>query len=157
MVNSAAAESSKLKTFSRLNKNRPQELSSKRPVSTFRSILPVKKQECIDPRFSSAFGEYQPDRFRQSYGFIHELRMKEKEALGLELKEETDGERREAIKAAMTRLKQQIRSHNESEKKKAFDESVKRKAMQDAKEGRRPQFVNKCKCSRLAWASHAAA
>ncbi len=145
MVNTTQNDSNKLKTFTRLNKNRPQELSSKRPVSTFRNILPVKKQEFIDPRFSSAFGEYKPDRFRKSYSFINDMRMKEKEALSLELKQEEDAERREAIKSALSRLKQQIKSYNESEKKKEFEESVKKKAMQEAKQGKRPHFINKCK------------
>ena len=69
--------SQKAKSFGRLNKNRPREITSKRPISSFRSIMPVKKQEFIDPRFSSAFGEYQPERFRKSYGFINDIRMNE--------------------------------------------------------------------------------
>ena len=75
----SCSEDGAVKSFARLNKNRPQEMSSKRPTSFFRKVVPVKKQEFIDPRFSSAFGEYKPDRFRKSYGFIHDLRLKEKE------------------------------------------------------------------------------
>lgn len=71
------SDSQKSKSFGRLNKNRPRELTSKRPVSSLRSIVPVKKQEFIDPRFSSAFGEYKPDLFRKSYGFINDIRMNE--------------------------------------------------------------------------------
>ena len=92
------------KTFKRLNKNRfiilincflllffsklirvrlmrrPQELSSKKPVSVFRNVFQVKKnQEPIDPRFNSAFGEYKPEFFRKRYSFINDLRMREKE------------------------------------------------------------------------------
>ncbi len=67
------------KNFKRLNKNRPQEISSKKRVSSFRSIFQAKKQEFIDPRFNSAFGEYQPEFFRKRYSFVHEMRIKEKE------------------------------------------------------------------------------
>ena len=58
---------------------RPQELSSKRPVSTFRNIFQAKKREVIDPRFNSAFGEYKPEFFRKRYGFINEMRQRDKE------------------------------------------------------------------------------
>ena len=37
--------SEQTKTFTRLNKNRPQELSSKKPVSFYRNVFQAKKQE----------------------------------------------------------------------------------------------------------------
>jgi ribosomal RNA-processing protein 36 len=74
-------QSSSSKTFTRLNKNRPQELSSKKPVSIYRNIFQVKKKEVIDPRFNSAFGEYKPEFFRKRYGFINDMRIKEKEVI----------------------------------------------------------------------------
>lgn len=40
----AAAIAAKHKTFHRENKNRPQELSSKRPVSRFREVIQIPKQ-----------------------------------------------------------------------------------------------------------------
>jgi hypothetical protein len=67
------------KSFKRANKNRPRELSSKKPVSIFRNIFETKKRESIDPRFNSAFGDYNPNVFRKTYGFLHEMRLKEKE------------------------------------------------------------------------------
>jgi ribosomal RNA-processing protein 36 len=69
----------KSKDFKRLNKNRPQEISSKKRVSSFRNVFQVKKTEFIDPRFNSAFGEYKPEFFRKRYSFIHEMRIKEKD------------------------------------------------------------------------------
>jgi hypothetical protein len=41
------------------------------------------------------------------------------------------------------RLKQQIKSFEESEKKEVVKEKIKKQAMTDAKEGKRPHFVNK--------------
>ena len=75
-----------IKSFNRLNKNRPQELSSKKPISTFRNIFQSKKKEFIDPRFSSAFGEYKPELFRKSYGFINDIRLREKDVIFKKLK-----------------------------------------------------------------------
>ena len=113
-----------------LSTNRPQEMSSKRPVSFFRNVFQTKtKHEAIDPRFSSAFGEYKPELFRKSYSFIHDLRHKEKD-VGLfwfvwfylssqllliddrfvlkmltdQLKKEADPETKVKIKTALLRL-----------------------------------------------------
>ncbi len=58
---------------------RPQEISSKKPVPFYRNVFQAKKREIIDPRFSSAFGEYKPDVFRKSYGFVNDMRQREKE------------------------------------------------------------------------------
>lgn len=68
-----------VKNFKRLNKNRPQELTSKKPVSIFRNVFQVSKKEYIDPRFNPAIGEYKPEVFRKSYGFVNEMRLNEKQ------------------------------------------------------------------------------
>jgi len=39
----------------------------------------LKKKEAIDPRFNSSFGEYKSDLFRKRFGFINDMRIKEKE------------------------------------------------------------------------------
>lgn len=67
------------KLFTRLNKNRPQEISSKKRVSIHRNVFQAKKREPIDPRFSQAIGEYKPEVFRKRYGFINDMRKSEKE------------------------------------------------------------------------------
>ena len=96
--------SSKSRTFKRLNKNRPQEVSSKKPASLFRPIFQTQKHERIDPRFSNAFGEYKPDFFSKTYGFINDMRENETKILEERLKEETDSEERTKIKIALQRL-----------------------------------------------------
>lgn len=68
-----------VKNFKRLNKNRPQELTSKKPVSTFRNIFQVDKKERIDPRFNQAIGIYKPEVFRKRYGFVNDMRLNEKQ------------------------------------------------------------------------------
>ncbi len=62
-----------------MDSNRPQELSSKKPF--YRNSFQLKKKEVIDPRFNSAFGEYKPEFFRKRYGFINDMRIKEKEVI----------------------------------------------------------------------------
>ena len=80
-MNDDQENESKSKDFKRLNKNRPQEISSKKRVSSFRNVFQVKKKEFIDPRFNSAFGEYKPEFFRKRYTFINEIRVKEKDVM----------------------------------------------------------------------------
>ncbi len=74
---SNANNSGKPGQFKRLNHNRPREISSKKPVSKFRNIFQVKKQELIDPRFSAAMGEYRPEVFRKQYGFVNDMRKRD--------------------------------------------------------------------------------
>ncbi|CAF0924401.1 unnamed protein product [Brachionus calyciflorus] len=138
-----SSSSSNPKTFKRLNKNRPQELSSKKPVPVLRNVFQAKKKEFIDPRFNPALGEYKPEVFRKRFGFINEMRENERKMLQEELKKEEDPVRRDQIKAALTRLKQQITSFKASEKKEEFKAKLKKVANEDAKEGKRPHFVNK--------------
>lgn len=92
------------KSFKRLNKNRPQEVSSKKPASVFRPVFQTQKIERIDPRFSNAFGEYKPEFFTKSYGFIDEMRENEVKLLDQQFKDETDPEEKAKIKIAIQRL-----------------------------------------------------
>ncbi|CAA2978899.1 Ribosomal RNA processing protein 36 homolog [Olea europaea subsp. europaea] len=45
------------KNSSRANKNRPMEMSSKKPVSRFREVVQVPKKVARDPRFELLYGE----------------------------------------------------------------------------------------------------
>lgn len=58
---------------------RPIEMSSKKPVSTFRNVFNVKKnpRSTIDPRFNPAMGEYKPELFRKNYSFVNDMRKNE--------------------------------------------------------------------------------
>ena len=87
--------------YKRANKNRPQEMSSKRPVPRFREVMqttkryslrhehvPIewpdmtrgdsnllpqfKRREVRDPRFESLSGKFNSDAFRKRYKFIYD-------------------------------------------------------------------------------------
>ena len=63
-------------------------MSSKRPVSRFREVVPVAKdkQRVIrDPRFEEAAGQLNPDLFKKSYTFVDELKKKEKQLIEKEV------------------------------------------------------------------------
>ena len=79
--NKFSPEFSNSKSFKRLNHNRPREISSKKPVTMFRNIFQVRKQEFVDPRFSAAMGEYRPEVFRKQYSFVTDMRKREIEVI----------------------------------------------------------------------------
>lgn len=56
----------------RANKNRPSEMSSKKPVGRFREVIQAPKRVFKDPRFESLCGSYDESRFKKSYCFLYE-------------------------------------------------------------------------------------
>ncbi|KAH9093931.1 hypothetical protein Ae201684P_016551 [Aphanomyces euteiches] len=58
----------------RANKNRPREMTSKRPVGRFREVLQVRKKATRDPRFDNASGKLNEDLFKKSYAFLEEYK-----------------------------------------------------------------------------------
>ena len=63
-------------------------MSSKRPVSRYREVVPVAKgkQRVIrDPRFEEMAGQLNPDLFKKSYTFVDELKKKEKQLIEREV------------------------------------------------------------------------
>lgn len=90
--------------MARENKNQPQELSSKNPVSVLRQVVPVTKRKYIDPRFDTSFGHLNEDLFKQSYSFIKDMRTSEKKELEKSLVKEKNTDRAEAIKKSLDRI-----------------------------------------------------
>eukprot|EP00878_Enallax_costatus_P016274 GHUV01017071.1.p1 GENE.GHUV01017071.1~~GHUV01017071.1.p1 ORF type:complete len:227 (+),score=81.86 GHUV01017071.1:193-873(+) len=107
----AAAIAAKQKVFHRENKNRPQELSSKRPVSRFREVIQIPKQPSKDPRFDATIGgkQFDKDAFAKRYSFLYNDVIPQERARLKELlkKEKREGKRRE-LQAQLTRLQQQL-------------------------------------------------
>ena len=63
-------------------------MSSKRPVSRFREVVPVAKdrqREIRDPRFEETAGQLNSDLFKKSYAFVDELKKKEKQLIEREV------------------------------------------------------------------------
>ncbi|XP_013415257.1 ribosomal RNA processing protein 36 homolog [Lingula anatina] len=69
------------KKFKRENKNRPMEMSAKKPVGRFREIVSVKKKINRDPRFDDLSGEYSQTIFHQTYSFLDDLKSREKNSV----------------------------------------------------------------------------
>ncbi|PZC71859.1 hypothetical protein B5X24_HaOG212306 [Helicoverpa armigera] len=136
-------ESDGPKVFKRENKNRPREMSSKKPVRMLQAVPTVKKKEIRDPRFDPLCGEFDKKQFSDNYNFLSDIRMKDIKAIRAELKETTDPERQIKLRRLLQRLNDQ---HKHTKKSKIEREAmVKNKVHieQEFKEGRQPHFKNK--------------
>ena len=82
-------------------------MSSKRPVSRFREVVPVAKdrqREIRDPRFEETAGQLNSDLFKKSYAFVDELKKKEKQLI----KREVHKTRSAGKKAQLQKLLRQM-------------------------------------------------
>lgn len=130
--------------FKRANKNRPREMSSKRPVKINSHIIPVKKQMPRDPRFDPLCGAYDKKSFKSNYHFLKDLRKKERQELQKEYENTEDKQRQKKIKLLMQRLDNQIREQEKTEKQERKVEEEKRYIKETLKKGERPEFKKKC-------------
>ncbi|KAM3962549.1 ribosomal RNA processing protein 36 homolog [Aphomia sociella] len=136
-------KSEKPKIFKRENKNRPREMSSKRPVSMLLDVTKVKKREVRDPRFDPLCGEFDKKQFSQDYNFLSEIRMKDIKKIRSELKQTTDPEREKKLRRLLQRLNDQ---HKATKKRKEDDVTAKKdrnQIEQVFKDGQQPHFKNK--------------
>ncbi|EAU93194.2 hypothetical protein CC1G_10262 [Coprinopsis cinerea okayama7 len=69
------------KKHARANKHAPMEVTSKKPVSRKRTVVEVPKLVPRDPRFLPTAGEFKPEAFQKSYGFLAESRKEELKTL----------------------------------------------------------------------------
>lgn len=90
--------------YKRENKNRPREMSAKRPIKIKNNLIQVKKTEPRDPRFDPLCGNYNEQEFKRSYKFIDQVKMNELKMLKEELKETEDPKRVAKIKYLIQRL-----------------------------------------------------
>ncbi|XP_013183453.1 ribosomal RNA processing protein 36 homolog [Amyelois transitella] len=131
------------KVFKRENKNRPREMSSKKPVPMLLDVPKVKKREVRDPRFDPLCGEFDKKQFSENYNFLSEMRIKDIKAIRAELKETSDPEKQKQLRRLLQRLNDQ---HKATRRKKIEDVEAameKKQVEQQFKEGRQPHFKNK--------------
>lgn len=104
LFGASGSAGSKKKQFSRANKNRPSEVSSKKRVSSFREIFPQKKKVSRDPRFDDLSGTFNEEYFRKSYSFLSDMKDNEIQVLHKKLKKTTDSEKKAKLKQLIDRM-----------------------------------------------------
>lgn len=131
--------------FKRDNKNRPREISSKKPTPICKELTQVKKFAARDPRFDSLCGTFNEKAFKHSYSFINQLRENDLVKLKKELKETTDLKTVKKIKYLIQRLENQLREEKNRKEKEEKKQQEKKELMESVKQGEKPVFRKKCK------------
>ncbi|XP_011694309.1 PREDICTED: ribosomal RNA processing protein 36 homolog isoform X2 [Wasmannia auropunctata] len=130
--------------FKRENKNRPREISAKKPISRYKESTRVKKAvSSRDPRFDSLCGTFDKKAFRHSYAFINKLRENDLKTLQKELKETTDPKTVKKIKYLIQRLENQLREEKKTKEQEEKKWQEKKELLESVKRGEKPTFKKK--------------
>ncbi|CAN6907917.1 unnamed protein product [Brassica oleracea] len=134
---------SEAKKPARANKNRPMELSSKRPVSRFREVIQAPKKVVRDPRFDSLAGSVDHEGFRKRYSFFFEEKLPvEREELKKKLKKTKNPEDVEELKDQLTYVEKLLKyDPSTNSKGKSILTEHKKKEREAAKMGKKPYYL----------------
>lgn len=128
------------------SKNRPAEMSSKRPVSRYREVVEGTKAKFRDPRFDSMSGTLNAGHYETAYKWMDEYKQEEIDQLKLKIslcKKDDVGQRmKDKFARQMSRLKNELETKQRMEKR----NNLKRKLRKDEKQrvvetGKRPYFM----------------
>ncbi|KAK6947721.1 rRNA biogenesis protein RRP36, partial [Dillenia turbinata] len=128
----------------RANKNRPMEVSCKKPVSRFREVIQVPKRETRDPRFESLAGKLDVDGFHKRYDFLFKDNLPaERAELQKQLKKSKDPEIKDELKNRISWIDKQIKSVPAKLTDAQILAEHKKKEREAAKQGKRPFYLKK--------------
>lgn len=144
----------KEKPPARSSKHAPMEISSKRPVSRKREIIPVKKLTVRDPRFDplvagrSASGngsQVEEDRARKAYSFLEEYREDEMRKLKAAVRKARTPAEKEELQRALMSMESRKKSRETRDRERAVMEEHRRREKELVKEGKkaRPFYLKK--------------
>ncbi|KAH6782338.1 rRNA biogenesis RRP36-like protein [Perilla frutescens var. hirtella] len=128
----------------RANKNRPMEISSKKPVSRLREVIQVPKKVVRDPRFESLCGNLDVEGFKKRYNFIYENTFPaEKEELKKQMKKSKDPEAINELKGRISQIDKELKSAATKRTEKDILAEHKKKEREAAKKGKQPYYLKK--------------
>ncbi|XP_008300385.1 ribosomal RNA processing protein 36 homolog [Stegastes partitus] len=134
----------------RLNKNRPMEISAKKPAPFLRQVVPVRKPTLRDPRFDDLSGEYKPEIFEKTYKFINDIRHREKEIVKKQLKKtKNNNSRKEKLQFLLKRMENQERARKSREQQRERELQFRREQRERANQGAQPFFLKKSEKKKL--------
>ncbi|KDO63563.1 hypothetical protein CISIN_1g022953mg [Citrus sinensis] len=138
-------KNSQEKKAGRANKNRPMEVSAKKPVSRFREVVQAPKRVVRDPRFESLCGNLDVEGFRKRYDFLFENTLPaEKEELKKQLKKTNDPNAVDKLKKRISWIDKQLRFESTKSTDAAILAEHKKKEREAAKHGKRPFYLKNC-------------
>ncbi|XP_018606361.2 ribosomal RNA processing protein 36 homolog [Scleropages formosus] len=136
-------EAGPAKKKKRLNKNRPMEISSKKPAPFLRQVVPVKKKLLRDPRFDNLSGEFKPEIFEKTYSFLNDVKQKEKMEVQKMLKKVKEPNKKEQLQLLLRRMVNQESAQESKARRREKELEFKKKQRQLVEQGHRPFFLKK--------------
>uniref|UniRef100_A0A0R3S486 rRNA biogenesis protein RRP36 n=1 Tax=Elaeophora elaphi TaxID=1147741 RepID=A0A0R3S486_9BILA len=143
------------RTFVRENPKRPREVSSKIPVSKFRNVFENEKIErpIFDPRFDDRCGEFNSYIYHNNYGFLDEIRQREKKILIKELKNATEegNVNRNRLKEALKKMENQEKTQADVNRRKEIIREIRHENNERMRQGLPPIFKTRAQIRELIW------
>lgn len=128
----------------RANKNRPVEMSSKKPVSRFREVIQAPKRVVRDPRFESLCGNYEESKFKTSYKFLYDEELPaEKKRLQELLQKGKAGAASEETQKHINWIDTQLKEEQLRRKRSQKSSEHKQKEREAVKQGKKPFYTKK--------------
>merc|ERR1711934_700316 len=122
----------------RKNKNRPEETTSKRPVSRFREVVKIPAQKRRDPRFDNVCGKFNQDSFNASYSFLQEGMQREVDELQREVARNPEDEE---AQRRVIQLKSKLSKKQSDDDAQKAKSARRKKEQQLVKKGKKPFFL----------------
>ncbi|XP_064403649.1 ribosomal RNA processing protein 36 homolog isoform X2 [Halichondria panicea] len=138
-------EEKEKRSFKRVNKNRPSEVSSKRPVSRYREVIHVPKAESsvTDPRFNDRAGNLNLDLFKKTYSFVEDIKKKEKEKITKEAKRVKNPERKGQLKKLLQKMESRELAEQKQKEKDDLMREHKKSERERMKSGKKAFHIKK--------------
>ncbi|MCO5583824.1 hypothetical protein L7F22_037739 [Adiantum nelumboides] len=128
----------------RANKNRPVELSSKKPVGRFREVIQAPKRVVRDPRFENLCGSYEESKFKTSYKFLYDEELPaEKKRLQELLRKEKSSEASAKFQKHLNWIDTQLREEQLRRKRDQKSSEQKQREKEAVKQGKKPFYTKK--------------
>lgn len=137
------------RVFKRENKNRPMEMSSKKPVKHSKDGAQVKKKMTRDPRFDDLSGEFNEHYFKSNYSFLFDIKAREKEKIKKIMKKEKDPEKKGELQKLFNRMDQQEQAEKQKDKRKDIEKEWKKHEQSQVQQGKKPFFLKKTDLRKL--------
>ncbi|KAJ1650743.1 rRNA biogenesis protein rrp36 [Dispira simplex] len=118
-------------------------MSTKKPVSRFRSVVSVTKPKTRDPRFDNLSGKYNEYFFKKSYEFIDTYRDNEEKLIRQKLKATKDPDQKNELSTALNILISRRQSEKNKELEKEISRTHKKREMEMVKQGKKPYYLKK--------------
>lgn len=138
-----STSSAEKKKSKRQSKNRPVEISAKKPVPFLRQVVAAKKKVSRDPRFDDLSGEYRADIFEKTYSFLDDIKMHEKKILQKKIRKSKSQQQKAELQQLLTRMVHQENAKKQKQIQQQQELEFKKQQRERAHQGKRPFFLKK--------------